>query len=62
MSDNVEIGIVGGGRIGKAIYHLLIDGNICQDVYLLCHIVAWLLACQLLWQRGCLPRTQRILK
>ena len=33
MSDNVEIGIVGGGRIGKAIYHLLIDGNICQDVY-----------------------------
>ena len=33
MSDNTKIGIVGGGRIGKAIYHLLIDGNICQDVY-----------------------------
>ena len=33
MSDSVKIGIAGGGRIGKAIYHLLVDGNICQDVY-----------------------------
>lgn len=28
----VKIGIAGGGKIGKAIYHLLIDGNICNDV------------------------------
>jgi len=27
-----SIGIAGGGRIGKAIYHLLLDGNICNNV------------------------------
>ena len=32
--NDVKIGIAGCGRIGKAIYHLLIDGNICQDVYI----------------------------
>lgn len=32
QSDTI-IGIAGGGRVGKAIYHLLIDGNVCQDVY-----------------------------
>jgi saccharopine dehydrogenase-like NADP-dependent oxidoreductase len=26
------IGIAGGGKIGKAIYHLLIDGDICSNV------------------------------
>ena len=28
----VKIGIAGGGKIGKAIYHLLTDGKICNDV------------------------------
>jgi len=28
----VKIGVVGCGKIGKAIYHLLVDGGICDDV------------------------------
>jgi saccharopine dehydrogenase-like NADP-dependent oxidoreductase len=32
-SNNVKIGILGAGKIGTAIYHLLVDGNICKDVY-----------------------------
>ena len=32
MKDT-KIGIAGAGRIGKAIYHLLIDGGICENVY-----------------------------
>jgi len=32
VREEQSIGIAGGGRIGKAIYHLLIDGNICNNV------------------------------
>lgn len=32
-NSNVKIGILGAGKIGTAIYHLLVDGNICKNVY-----------------------------